>query len=78
MTFWVTLWYAGAVVMQLGGNNMSLPECEALSKLMLDDIEAAYQDESKIFKLEKSIFPTNKFVTTCETEQLPIDEKYSE
>ena len=78
MTYWATLWYAGAVVLQLGGNNMSLPECNALSKLMLDDIQASYQDKSKIFKLEKSMFPTNKFTVTCETEMLPIDEKYAE
>ena len=77
MSYWATLWYAGAVVMQLGGDNMSYTECKAVTKLMLEDIQTSYQDESMADELKQSMFPTNEFTVTCETEKLPIDEKYA-
>lgn len=78
MSYWATLWYAGAVVMQLGGDNMSYAECQAITKLMLEDIQSSYQDESITDDIKQSMFPTNEFTATCETEKLPIDENYAE
>ena len=78
MTYWATLWYAGAVVMQMGYEGQTLNDCEMLTKMMTSDIEASYSDPSKIDELEKSMFPTNQFKATCETEKLVTNEKYVE
>jgi hypothetical protein len=71
-----TLWYAGAVVMQLGSEGQNLNDCEMLKTMMITDIEQTYSDPSKIDELSKSIFPTNQFEVTCETQLLAVDEKY--
>lgn len=74
MTFWTTLWYAGSVVLTMGYEGQTLQECEALSKLMITDVVTAYDDPS--VDMSDTMFPTNKFSVSCETELLPIDEKY--
>lgn len=76
MTYWATLWYAGAVVFQLGFEGQTLNDCEVLIKMISTDIEQSYKDPSKIPELEKSMFPTNEFKATCETKVLVTDEKY--
>jgi hypothetical protein len=79
MTFWVTLWYAGAVVFSMGYEGQTQGECERLSQVIMADIQAAYADperESKLFDLK--VFETNQFSVSCETEMLPTDEKYKE
>ena len=78
MTYWATLWYAGAVVMQIGYEGQTLSDCEALTRTMMIDITASYSDSTKIDALSQSMFPTNQFDTSCETEKLPIDERYAE
>ena len=77
MTYWATLWYAGAVVLQLGSEGQTLNDCEMLTKMMMIDIEATYSDPEKSKELATTMFPNNQFKTTCETEQLPTDEKYA-
>ena len=74
MTFWATLWYAGSVVLTMGYEGQTLQECEALSKLMITDVVTAYDDPS--VDMSDTMFPTNEFLVSCETELLPIDEEY--
>lgn len=76
MTYWATLWYAGAVVVQIGSEGQSLNDCRLLQTTMTIDIIQSYKDPEKIDKLKKSMFPTNEFKVTCETEILVTDEKY--
>jgi hypothetical protein len=76
MTYWATLWYAGAVVMQLGFEGQTLNDCEMLTSMMKIDIEQSYADPKKLDELARSMFPTNQFEATCETEILVIDERY--
>jgi hypothetical protein len=46
---------------------------------MMYDIATAYVDPAKAAELEASVFPTaDLFSFTCETERLPIDERYME
>ena len=77
MTYWATLWYAGTVVLQLGSEGQTLNDCEMLTKMMMFDIEATYSDLEKSKELATTMFPTNQFKTTCETEQMLPDEKYA-
>ena len=77
MTYWATLWYAGSVVLQLGSEGQTLNDCEMLKRVMMIDIEQSYKDPEKIEQLARSIFPTNQFSVTCETEILVTDEKYA-
>lgn len=76
MTFWATLWYAGAVVVTMGHSGQTLSECEVLTRMMMIDIENSYNDQATMNNLATSMFPTNQFYTSCETERLPIDEEY--
>ena len=76
MTYWVTLWYAGAVVMTMGYEGQTLKECENLRKIILQDITMAYMEEPE--RMSTTMFPDHKFKTTCESERLPIDENYTE
>lgn len=77
MTYWATLWYAGAVVLQLGNEGQNLNDCEMLTRLMISDIERSYADPVLKAQLDTTVFPTNEFTATCETEKLVIDEKYA-
>lgn len=78
MTHWATLWYAGAVVMQMGYEGQTLTECESLIRAIQEDIERTYQDQTMTDEISQSMFPTNQFTVSCETESLPIDEKYTQ
>lgn len=78
MTYWATLWYAGAVVLQLGSEGQTLNDCEMLTKLMISDIERSYADPVLKAQLDLSMFPTDEFSATCETEKLATDEKYAQ
>lgn len=74
MEYWATLKYAGAVVMSVGGENMSLDECKEVTALMLSDINQSYIESPEV--MEETVFPTNEFEVSCEEEMLPVDEKY--
>lgn len=76
MTYWVTLWYAGAVVMTMGYEGQTLKECDHLRKIVIQDIDMMYTEEPE--RMTDTMFPDNKFKATCETVQLPIGEKYAE
>ena len=76
MTYWATLWYSGAVVVQLGYEGHSLNDCEVLKTVMLLDLEQTYSDPSELGQSMTSVFPTNEFTVSCETSVLPIDKKY--
>lgn len=76
MTFWATLWYAGAVVLTLGYEGQTLEQCETLTNQMIADVTSAYYDPS--ININETMFPTNEFAVSCEKEMLPIDEKYRE
>ena len=78
MTYWATLWYAGSVVITLGTEGQSLNDCNLLGQIMMYDITSAYMDPNKAALLADSVFPEDQFSFTCETERLPIDEKYAE
>jgi hypothetical protein len=77
MTYWATLWYAGAVVMQLGSEGQTLNNCEMLTRLMISDIERSYADPTLKAQLDTTMFPTNEFTVTCETKKLATDELYA-
>lgn len=76
MTYWATLWYAGSVVITLGSEGQTLNDCNLLGRVMMLDIATAYVDPAKAAELEASVFPTDQFSFTCETERLPIDAEY--
>jgi len=46
--------------------------------MMLTDIKQSYADPVLKAQLDLSMFPTDEFVATCETEQLATDEKYAQ
>jgi hypothetical protein len=78
MTFWTTLWYAGAVVFSMGYEGQTEGECKQLGQLIMSDIATSYADpdtKSKIIELQ--VFESNQFSVSCETEMLPTDEKYT-
>jgi hypothetical protein len=77
LTYLATLWYAGAVVLQIGYEGQTLNDCEVLTKIMMVDIEQSYNDPTMIDDLATSMFPTNQFVATCETEILETDQRYA-
>lgn len=77
MTYWATLWYAGTVVLQLGHEGQTLNDCEMLTTMMMRDVETAYENQETMNNLATSMFPTNEFEATCETEVLVIDEAYT-
>jgi len=76
MTYWATLWYAGAVVVTIGSEGQSLNDCNIILRTMMIDVESAYADPDKQEQLADSVFPTDEFAYTCETERLPIDKRY--
>lgn len=77
MTYWATLYYAGAVVLQLGFEGQTLDECNLLADAIRSDIERSYSDPTKIDELTLSMFPTNQFSVTCEDQILQLDERYT-
>lgn len=64
LTFWATVWYAGAVVMVLGYEGQTLDQCNNLTRIIIDDIAKTYENPSD--EIKNSIYPTNKFAVTCE------------
>jgi hypothetical protein len=72
----MTLWYAGSVVLTLGYEGQSLKECEILGKVAMQDIALMYVEKPE--EMASTMFPTHQFKVSCETELLPIDEKYAE
>lgn len=76
MGYWATLWYAGAVVISMGGQEMSLNECKELTQSMITDINNSYLNEEKVAELKGTMFETNEFSVTCETEYKESDPKY--
>ena len=77
MTYWATLYYAGAVVLQIGFEGQNFDECNLLAEVMRSDIERSYSDLTKIDELTLSMFPTNQFSVTCEDQILQLDERYT-
>jgi hypothetical protein len=45
--------------------------------MMETDIVNTYADPEKLDELSHSMFPTNQFTFTCETEVLDIDKRYA-
>lgn len=79
MTYWATLYYAGAVVLSMGYEGQTLEQCNQLGQIIMYDITSAYMDPALEAELEASVFPTaDQFGFTCETERLPTDERYTE
>lgn len=78
MTYWATLWYAGSVVITMGYEGQTQNECNVLGQVMMYDIASAYADPGLETQLADSVFPTDEFSFSCETERLPVDEKYVE
>jgi len=78
MTYWATLWYAGSVVITLGSEGQTLNDCNLLGQVMMYDIATAYMDPDRAAELADSVFSTDQFSFTCETERLPTDERYME
>lgn len=74
MTYWATLWYAGAVVMTIGYEGQTLQLCQEVSNIIMNDINSAYEENYP--EIKDSPFNDNKFYTTCEDKVLPIDEKF--
>lgn len=79
MTYWATLYYAGAVVLTMGSEGQTLNDCNMLGQVMMYDITSAYMDPTLEAELANSVFPTvDLFSFSCETERLPVDERYME
>ena len=77
MTFWATLWYAGAVVLTLGYEGQSEDQCNQIGSIILEDIAAAYSDQEFKEQINSSLFPVDLFSFSCELQNLPIDERYA-
>lgn len=78
MTFWATLWYAGAVVVSMGYQGQTEQECKKITSMMMADVASAYADPKTLAEIaDIGIFPTNKFTATCEKEFLPVDKRYA-
>jgi hypothetical protein len=75
MTFWATLYYSGYVVMTMGYEGQTLAQCQDLTSLIMADAVIAYTDP--VPEMAGGPFPTNEFTVECETEKLPVDERYS-
>lgn len=78
MSYWATLWYAGAVVFSMGYEEQTLQECLDLTQIIINDINSSYQDENMLTDIKLSAFPVNKFTTTCQHDFLEPDELYKE
>ena len=78
MTYWATLWYAGSVVITMGYEGQTLNECNMLGQVMMYDVTTAYMDPAIQEQLADSVFPTDEFSFSCESERLPVDEKYAQ
>lgn len=79
MTYWATLYYAGAVVLSMGYEGQTLEQCNQMGQLIMQDIESAYSNPETVTEIAKlGVFPINDFSFSCETEQLPVDERYAE
>ena len=78
MTFWATLWYAGAVVLTLGYEGQTEDECNMIGQQIMYGITTSYSDPEMEEVLAESPFPTHQFSFSCENEMLPVDEKYAE
>lgn len=78
MAYWATLWYAGVVVISMGGSELSYDECKSLTNSMITEITMSYQDEEKVAELKGTMFETNEFSVSCETKYLESDPKYKE
>jgi hypothetical protein len=78
MAYWATLWYAGVVVISMGGSELSYDECKTLTNSMITEITTSYQDEEKVTELKGTMFETNEFSVSCETKYLESDPKYKE
>jgi hypothetical protein len=76
MTYWATLYFAGKVVLTMGYTGQTLAQCQTITKLMIEDVENHYQVGTDNVLL--SMFPTNEFTATCETEMLDVDPEYKE
>tara|TARA_R110000851_G_scaffold44059_1_gene108487 strand:- start:738 stop:962 length:225 start_codon:yes stop_codon:yes gene_type:complete len=74
MTFWATLYYSGYVVISMGFPGQTLDQCQELTSRMMSDIVVSYEDP--VPELVASPFPTNEFTVECETERLPVDERF--
>jgi hypothetical protein len=62
MTFWVTLYYAGIVVLTMGFEGQTLQQCKHLTTLIMTDIAAGNGT---------GMVPED-FTATCETQQLDL------
>lgn len=77
MTYWATLWYAGSVMITLGYEGQSFNDCNMLGRVMMFNITSAYMDPILSDDLAESPFPVvDEFSFSCETELLPINERY--
>jgi len=77
MTFWATLWYAGSVVLTLGYEGQTEDQCNQIGTIILEDIDTAYSDPAFKEQIDSSLFPVDLFSYSCETQNLPIDERYA-
>lgn len=75
MEIFATLWYAGTVVMVM--ETTSPESCDVIKTMMLEDTTAAYEDNDTERQLMNSMFPTNEWTATCESDRLEIDTRYS-
>ena len=67
---WVTLWYAGVIVMTLGGSEMSDNECETIKNRVQFDITQSYLDPEISAKLISDGFYKENWKVTCESRNL--------
>jgi hypothetical protein len=61
----------------MGTEGQTLNDCNMLGQVMMYDIASAYMDPDKAALLASGPFSTDEFSFTCETERLPINEKYA-
>jgi len=79
MTFWATLWYAGAVVVSMGYEGQTEDQCNQIGEIMMYDIASAYADPDVLAEIvDIGIFPTDQFSFSCEIQFLPVDEMYAQ
>ena len=70
MTYWATLWYAGAVVLQLGSEGQNLNDCEMLTTMMLTDIKQSYADP--VLKAQLDMYQDVSYTDKKGNQSIPI------
>ncbi len=67
---WVTLWYAGFIIMTMGYPEMAVDACFSIKSRIEADIRQSYKDPMIAAELYRDGFVENGWKVTCEPKDL--------